>query len=655
MHEGEFFTGLFLLLGCAVGVISLFRHLRLSPILGYLVVGLLVGPNGLNLLPDSPETRFLAELGVVFLMFLIGLEFTLPELLANRRQVLGIGGLEMLLGTLLVATAAWLLGLPPQAAVLVGGAIAMSSTAVVIKQLAEDMELATRHGRISVAVLLFQDLATLPFLVLLGSLGADAPGRGLGTALLAAALVFSGLYLAGRWLARPFLHWVSRGRSGEVFMLAVLFIVATSALVAHLAGLSPPLGAFLAGMVLGETEFRHQVESDIRPFQEVLLGLFFATVGMLLAPSSLLELGGWILLLAVAIMLGKGALIALLVRLFGEDSATAARTALSLSQSGEFGLLLVAGLLPLGLLDADTGQVLLGGMILSMAAAPLLIRHQHAIVGHLLHRRAGREAVAPEQAIARESADMSGHVLIVGFGHIGQNLATLLQDDPFDYLALDLDARRVRDARDVGFQVVYGDASRRAVLEACRIEQAAALVVTHDQFTLARRTVHLARRLNPELTILVRTRDDRHMDELLEAGATEVLPEGLEASLMLGAQLLLLLGQPEPEVNERLARIRAERYHVLRSFVHGHDDSGADRRYRHHLLPVPLPADAWAVGRRLAQLELPAEVVAVRRHGIRIPAARVTASLREGDIVIVRGTRADTGRARDTLLHGPRG
>ncbi|RMG60080.1 MAG: potassium transporter, partial [Gammaproteobacteria bacterium] len=577
----DFFVGLFVLLGLAVLVVAVFRHFGLSPILGYLAVGLIAGPNGLGLLPDSEETRFLAELGVVFLMFTIGLEFTLPELLANRRQVLGMGGAEVLVVTLLGYGAGVWLGLDDQAAILVGGALAMSSTAVVIKQLAEQMELATRHGRASVAVLLFQDVATLPFLILLGSMGAAQAGSGMGlpVRLLVAVLVFAGLYLAGRWLARPFLHWIARAQSTELFMLAALFIVIGAALVVHEAGLSAPLGAFLAGMVLGETEFRHQVESDIRPFREVLLGLFFATVGMLLDPRLLLEHGWAIAGLALLIVLGKGVLISLLARLFGESPMASIQTGISLAQAGEFGLLLVAGMLSLHALPGDMGQILLGAMILSMALAPILIRHNRRLAEGLLHRESHAQ-FAPEIALQQESADLQGHVLIVGFGRIGQNLATLLQEDQFDYLALDLDATRVRHAREAGLSVVYGDASRRAVLEGVGVMRASALVITHDQTEAAMRTVSQARQMNPDLTILVRTKDDRHIDELLEAGATEVLPEGLEASLMLGAQLLILLGRPESEVAERMAEIRAERYHVLRSFIHSHGEGEADRSYR---------------------------------------------------------------------------
>ncbi len=648
----DFFVGLFLLMGTAVAVVSLFRWLGLSPILGYLTVGLLVGPNGLGWLPDNEQTHFLAEMGVVFLMFLIGLEFTLPELLANRRQVLGLGGSEVLLVTLLVAGVAMWLGVEAKVALLIGGAIAMSSTAVVVKQLAEQMELATRHGRIAVSVLLFQDLATLPFLILLGSL-TSAGGHGeLGLTFAKAALVFVGLYVGSRWLVRPFLHWIARGGSSEVFMLGVLFIVISAALIVHEAGLSAPLGAFLAGMVLGETEFRHQVASDIRPFQEILLGLFFATVGMLLVPQSLLTYLPQILGLTLAIMSFKALLITLLVRGFGEDGLTALRSGFSLAQVGEFGLLLVAGILAEGLLSEVVGQILLGAMILSMAATPVLIRFSLPLSRWLLQWRVGQSVVAPEQVVAQESGDLQGHVVIVGFGRIGQNLATLLQEDNFAYLALDLDAQRVRKAREAGFQVVFGDASRRSLLEASGLRRASALVVTHDRLAQAERTVHLARQLNPELTILARTRDEQAIDALLQAGATEVLPEDLEASLMLGAQLLILLGRPETEVSQRMAEIRAERYQVLRRFIHSSSEGRADDAYQQHLQPVLLPPVAHAVGQSLGALNLPVQVVAIRRHGILVPQPADDTRLREGDILILSGDETAIERARQILLQG---
>ncbi len=649
MHPDPFLS-LFLLMGSAVGVVALFRQFGLSPILGYLALGVLIGPQGLGWLPDNEQTRFLAELGVVFLMFLIGLEFTLPELLANRRNVLGLGGSEVILVTLLAGLGAWLAGMDYKVAILLGGAVAMSSTAVVIKQLAEQMELATRHGRMAVSVLLFQDLATVPFLILLGTLTATEGSESMGLVFLKAGVVFGGLYLAGRWLARPFLHWVARGRSGEVFMLAAIFIVVSAAMVAHEAGLSPPLGAFLAGMVLGETEFRHQVESDIRPFQEILLGLFFATIGMLLAPQSLLLYLPQILLLTIIILLAKASLIALLVRGLGEDWLTALRSGITLAQAGEFGLLLVAGVLGQGLLDEQDGQILLGAMVLSIAATPLLIRYNQEIARWLLRRQGAQRLITPEQAIRQEVQDLEQPVIIVGFGRIGQNLATLLQQDQFDYLALDLDAERVRTAREAGYQVVYGDATHHSVLEAAGVERAAALVLTHDQLAAARQTTRLARQHNPTLTILARTREDEAIDQLLDAGASEVLPEGLESSLMLGAQLLILLGRPASEVDERMAEIRADRYQSLRHFIHSEHEGVSERHYQRRLETVPIVSSSRAIGQRLGDLSLPARVAAIRRQGILVPSPGDQTRLREGDILILSGEQDELDEARRQLL-----
>ena len=651
----DLFASLLILLSTAVVVVWVFRRLHLSPILGYLVVGALVGPHGFGWLPDNEQTRFLAELGVVFLMFTVGLEFTLPELLANRRLVLGLGASEVLAGTALAGIIAWWLGIPPLGAVLVGGAFAMSSTAIVIRQLAEQMELQTRHGRAAVAVLLLQDLATLPFLILLASAPqADAGGLALALPLLKGAVVFTVLYLAGRWLARPLLHWVASAHSNELFMLFALLIVVASAGMVHMAGLSPPLGAFLAGMVLGETEFRHQVEADVRPFQEVLLGLFFATVGMLLDTSQILTHGIWILLTTLGIVLGKGVLVAALARIVGERPLVSLRAALCLAQGGEFGLLLVAGGLQGGLIPEPMGQILLAALILSMALAPLLVRFNDRLVRWLTGLSEDAAAGGPSRLIAQETQALRGHVIIVGFARIGQNVATLLQEDSFDFVALDLDPTRVREAREMGQPLYYGDATREPILRAAGIGRARALVITHDRPRAAVRTVALARRINPDLVILVRTRDDTYLAELLNAGATEVLPEGLEASLLLGAQLLVLLGRPESEVAERVAAIRADRYHLLREFIHGAEEGEEEQRYRVRLHAVALPRHAYAVGRRLAELDLGegVEVNAVRRAGITVPAPTAEARLREGDVVLLRGRPEALERAETILLTG---
>ncbi len=647
------------LLGVAVAVLAAFRRLGLPAVLGYLLVGVLVGPHVLHWLPDTGLTRLLAELGVVFLLFTVGLEFSLPELLAQRAGVLVLALLQVILTAALGAGAAMASGLPAGTAVVVGGAVAMSSTAIVVRQLGEQLELATRHGRAVVAVLLFQDLATLPFLVLVARLGegGGVPMAELGAGLARAAAVVVGLYLAGQWLARPFVRWVAAMRSAELFMLAALLVVLGAAGVAQLAGLSAPLGAFVAGMVLGETEFRHQVEEDIRPFREVLLGLFFATVGMLVDPAALARQAGPVLGLALALVLAKGTLVTGLARVSGMSRGVALRVGLCLAHAGEFGLLLVAAAMGRGLFPGDAGQVLLGALVLSMAAAPVLVRLNGPAARRLGFLGYARELRAREAAVAREAQGLARHVIVAGYGRIGQNVVRLLEEDGIPYVALDLDPARVREARAAGDRVVYGDATREGILRAVGVARARLLVVAFADDRAALRVVEHARRLQPELPIVVRTRDDSHLEALLAAGATEVLPEGLETSLMIGAQILLLLGVPDSEVTRRIAAIRADDYRPFRRFFHAHEahEAEAPESYRSRLHAVPLPARAWAVGRRIDELGLEAlevELVAVRRGGVRVPAPALDTRLREGDVLVLSGPREALQRAEARILGG---
>ncbi|RMD80378.1 MAG: potassium transporter, partial [Gammaproteobacteria bacterium] len=536
--------------------------------------------------------------------------------------------------------AAWLLGLPPGPAALVGGAVAMSSTALVARQLGEQMELSTRHGRAALGVLLFQDLATLPFLVLLASLAGQG-GRGLAAGLLVAAAVGVAMVAAGRWLLGPLVHWVSGTRSTELFMLTALLVIIGAAAVADLAGLSPPLGAFLAGMVLGETEFRHQMEDDIRPFQEVLVGLFFATIGMAVDPAALGTAPGTVALLLAAVVLGKLGLVAVLARPFTGDPSVALRTALCLAHGGEFGLLLVAGALQAGVLPASQGQPLLGALVLSMAVAPLLVRHNGTLARWLSAVRHRERLVAVEQEMAQETAGLQGHVIIAGYGRMGQNVAQMLHEEGVPYVALDLDPGRVRQAHQAGEPVFFGDARRERLLKAAGLQRAGALAITIDHPQAAHRIVHLVRRERKDLPVLVRVRDDRYLDTLLAAGATEVLAEQLEASLILGAELLMLLGRPASQVMDRVAEIRAQEYRPLRQFFHGSDERhDRGRPYARELASVVVGAESWARGRRLDELGLEGlgvSVVAVRRGGIKVPAPALDTRLREGDVLVLAG------------------
>ena len=663
------FQEILALLAAAVAVVALFRRFNLPPILGYLVLGVAAGPFGVGLIAESEDVRFLAEFGVVFLMFSIGLEFSLPQLIAMRHAVLGLGTAQVVTTAVLAGGAAWLVGLPLNAAFAVGGIVAMSSTAIVSKQLAEQLELHSRHGRSSIAILLFQDLAVIPFLLLIPVLGAatgEGAGGGLGghtmteaaMAMAKGTAIFVAVIAAGYFLLRPLLRAVASARSEELFMLTVLAVSLGAAWATHEAGLSLALGAFLAGMMIGETEFRHQVEGDIRPFRDVLLGLFFVTVGMLLDPGKIPEVWHWVLLLLPLIVFGKGALIMALDRLVNRaEPGVALRTGLTLAHLGEFSFVLLSVAVANGVLDGEGSQPLLIAAVLSMALAPLAIRANYRIATRLFPKSyaAGFEEMA--HGVESESADLEGHVILCGYAHFGQNVARLLEQEGIDYVALDLEPERVREAHDAGFNVHYGDATRRDMLAAAGLDRARAVVISYRTTPVAEKILENIRADHPELPVLARARTIADMEHLKAHGASEVFPETLETSLMLASQLMIRLGVPATKVLRRMREVHADHYGELKGFFAGHQpvfletpDSSPDR-----LHTVTLPTDAHAAGRTLEELgleELEVAVTAVRRGGIRGPQPEPHTCLQAGDVLVLHGTPESLERAESRLLAG---
>jgi len=637
---------LFLLAAAVIGVLA-FRRLQLPPLLAYLVIGIGVGPHAAALVPDTSEARYLAEFGVVFLMFSIGLEFSLAKLKSMRRIVFGLGGVQVglsIAGTLAVAIVAgpWI-GLTPAAAFVLGGAMAMSSTAIVMKMMSERLELESEHGKRIVGVLLFQDLAVVPLLVIIPALASppEEMARTLGLALLKAMVVLTLLLVGGQRLMRWWFLTVARSRSHELFMLNLLLVTLGLAWITEEAGLSLALGAFVAGMLIAETEFRHQVEEDIKPFRDVLLGFFFITIGMLLNLEVVAQEIGWVLL-ALTVPVGfKLLLIFGLTRLFGSSVGTALRTGLALCTAGEFGFVLLSLGAAGDIVDDTLLQIVLAAMLLSMMAAPLLVQHADKIVMRLsasewmlrsleLHRIA-------QSAISRDL-----HVVICGFGRTGQHLAKMLEQEGIAYVALDLDPDRVREAAAAGDSVVYGDAARRETLVAAGVTRASAMVITYNDAHSALKVIHFAHDLNPPLPIIVRTQDDAELDKLLAAGATEVVPEIFEGSLMLGSHALVLLGVPMGRVVRRVKEARDSRYRLLRGYFHGADDAGEtlDEDAHERLHSVLIEAGAAAVGREIGDLaldEVGAEITAVRRRGIRGADPSPDMKLAAGDVVVLRG------------------
>jgi len=645
-----------LLLAAAVVVIIVCRLVRLPPILGYVVIGIAVGPHALGWVPDNNDVRDLAEFGIVFLMFSIGLEFSLPQLNAMRRAVFGLGLAQVAITTVMAMVGLHLLGFGWLQGFTLGGALAMSSTAIVSKMLAERMELNTAHGRDVMGILLFQDLAVVAFLIAVPTLatGATDLWRSLGIAAGKAAVALAVILIFGQRPMRAWFHIIARARSSELFMLNVLLVTLGLAALTELAGLSFALGAFLAGMLIAETEYRYQVEEDIKPFRDVLLGLFFVTVGMYLDLRVVGASLGWVVLLLVGPVLAKLILVVILARIFGAPLGAALRTGFYLAQAGEFAIVLLALASDLAVVEPTVAQLVLAAMVLSMLVAPLLIQVAAPLARRLTADDWLARAAQVTQIAARTMARQE-HVIICGFGRSGQNLARLLEKEEISCIALDADPERVREAAADGSSVVYGDAGRREALIAAGLPKARALVVTFADTATALKILHHVQQLRPELPVIVRTVDDSELDRLIKAGATEVVPEVLEGSLMLASHSLLLVGVPLNRVLARIREIREERYSLFRGFFHGATDAAdAADNLQPRLHSVLLTDRSAAVGRTLGELDFKGlvEVTGVRPRGMRTTLPAPDYRLAAGDVVVLLGRPENLAVAERRLLRG---
>ena len=647
-----------ILLAVAVSVVVVCRLLRLPVMLGYLGVGMLIGPNALGWIPDTPETRHLAEFGVVFLMFSIGLEFNLAKLRAMHRIVFGLGSAQVIVTMLVVLGCALLLGLDWHAGIALGGVLAMSSTAIVSKMLVERAELNAPFGQQIMGVLLFQDLAVVPLLVIIPALASTNGdfSATLGLALLKGAAALAVLLLFGQRLMRPWFHLVARQKSPELFMLNVLLITLGLAYLTDLAGLSMALGAFVAGILIAETEFHLQVEEDIRPFRDVLMGLFFVTIGMMLNLPEMMGMLGWVLLLLFALLAFKMLIVAILARAFGIGWGVALHSGLGLAQAGEFGFVLLTDSVNVHLLSDAVSQVVLAAMLLSMLAAPFLIQYADRIVRRLSPDAWMYSAMQMHQ-IAVRSMSANKHVIICGYGRSGQMLAKFLAAEGMRFVALDTDSSRVRSAAVEGGDVVFGDASKREVLLAAGLMRARTLVVSYNDKHSALKILHLAQELRPGLPVVVRAHDESQIDALRQAGAAEVVAEIVEGSVMLATQALLMSGVPLNRVMRRLRESRARSYRALDAYyrtggvIEDNDDDESQIRLHSVLLDE---MDA-AVGRTLGHLNLAGldiEVNAVRRHGVLGTHPTDDMVLFPGDVLVLLGQTAALATAEQYLRNG---
>jgi K+:H+ antiporter len=559
-------------LGTAGIVVPLVRRFGLSPVLGYLGAGAALGPLGIGSFMDKAPWLYwftvvdpknvsgLAELGIVFLLFLIGLELSYQRLVTMRRLVFGLGSLQVVIASAVIGGIAALAGNTPAASVIIGSCLALSSTAIVIEVISNQRRMSTAVGRTSFSILLAQDIAVVPILLFVSILanGRGSVITGLTLAIANAALAIGLIVVLGRLLLRPLLRFVASVDSSELFVAAILFVIVGSAVAAGLAGLSMALGAFVAGLLLAETEFRKLIETTIEPFKGLLLGLFFFTVGMSIDFREIAREPVWLLSCAVGLVVVKAALIAGLARLFRVSWPSAIETGLLLGPGGEFAFVVIGVATAYELVTAGAGSFTLALTSLTMALVPLLAILGRR-VGDRLERRKGLE---PELTVP-PPAGSSGHAIVIGHGRVGQIVCDMLERHRFPFLATDSDPAAVTQYRKRGRQVYYGDATNLAFLRSCGLMDSKAVIVTIHTQAAIDEIVHAVRSLRPELLIVSRARDAAHARHLYAVGVTDAVPETIEASLQLSEAVLVGLGLPAGPVIASIHEKRDEFRHEL--------------------------------------------------------------------------------------------
>ena len=564
MHQSDYLLDVLVFLAAMIVVVPVFQRLKLSPILGYLAAGMLIGPYGFELIGDTKAAQTLASFGVVFLLFMIGLELSFRRLRTLGAKVFGLGSMQVIISGLVIAMVAYLLGLGIYSAVIIGCGLALSSTAFVLQLLDERGERATRFGLTTFSILLLQDLAVVPILIFVTLLGAPDTSllETLGLVTLKGAAAVLAVIIFGRYLLRPLFQMIVKTRSPELFVSATLLTVLGMAWVMSLAGLSMELGALLAGLLLAETEYRHQIKADIKPFRGILLGLFFMTIGMAIDVRFIFENWINIALIVVALLLGKTIITSVVCKIVGTPFGTSLRTGLALSQGGEFGFVIFGAALTLGLLSQNVAQVLMAVIALSMIATPALFYIGKKLAVNIANRSGGEQNTSYP-----EVEDVQNHILIAGFGRVGQTIAKVLSDMGISYVALDLDQDRVRNCRKKELSVFYGDAGRIHVLEAAGAARAKAAIITIDDTDSASHAVKALRDNYSDLPIFVRARDRRHMQRLEKAGASAVVSEAAESSLQLGSIVLHSLDISTDEIASLIEEYREDDYSKLDEII----------------------------------------------------------------------------------------
>ena len=638
------FVEILAILTSAVATVWLFRRLHLPAILAYLVAGMLVGEHGAGFVNDQVNYEHFAEIGIVFLLFTLGLEFSLPRLVAMRHLVLSVGSLQVAISLAIFTLFAWFLGQSFATSLTIGCILSLSSTAIVIRQLSESGAMKRKSGQISVAILLFQDVAVVPFLIIIPMLALDGESSmtlALLFALVKGVFVVGLLLLTGKWLLPRLFNLVAQVRTDELFVLTTLLVTLVAAALTQWFGLSMALGAFLAGMMLGESQYKHQLEADIRPYRDILLGLFFVTVGMKLDISILLSSPLTVFAVMVAFMVVKILIIKSLAVKAGESIKDGWASGFMLSQMGEFGFVLIALASQVEILPIDIASVLLVSGVISMAITPYMIDHARKWAMWLSEEK-HNDVDSESLTQLPDNKNLKDHVIICGFGRVGQTVSRFLKQDSIPFVAIDIDPLRASTARDAGENVLFGSSRQSELLQAAQLSEAKLVVIAFGEDKQSIEVIKRIRSLSADVPILVRTRNDDQLANLQQAGANEVVPESLEGSLMLVSQVLSLTGVPFSRIYRRVQKERKNHYNHLHGFFQGeHTDmspEAMDRiEFAHGIL---LSKDSYACGQTIESLNLAAlkvTLIGLRREGVECEAPELNTVLKSQDTVIVRG------------------
>ena len=662
MHDETsiFLTTVLLLLGTSTILIVLLYRLRIASLLAFLITGALFGPTGLAIIEDPEELTAIAELGLSFLLFILGLEFSLPRLIVLRNTVFKLGSMQVVVCSLCFFLILRLSGLEWHIAAILAGGLSLSSTAIVSGELSNLGFLKKRHGEIAIGILLFQDIAAVILLIAVPLVSAQTTNFSLQGILFTVGegvVLLAAFFFTSRYLLPHLLREIATQKSDQLLVLAALVIVLLSATLTSSIGLSMELGAFLAGMMLGDTRFKHQLEADIRPFRDLLLGLFFITVGMLVDLSLLATYWPYLLLGGLLLIIAKALLITSIIKLLGESWRSAISAGLSLAQGSEFLFALLALSVRNQLVEENVASNLITLVIISMLMTPLLIKHGPTLVDFAFIRIGKKSLEKTEEEILFQEPHKKNHILILGFGRVGQTIARFLRPLNINYLVLETDDIRIKEASIADEPIFYGDSSRVDILKAAGAATASIIVVTFDDAGLAKKIIENVKNINPEIPVLVRTRDDANLEDLLAAGAEEVIPETHEASLTLVSHLLLMIEYPDIMVHSIIDKARRDRYRMLKGFYHG-ERLGFLGKHDHSkeiIHAVNLLENAFACGKKIEDLTLPLEVKVLEIHRDTLVMSaddNKELTLQSGDIVILRGLVDRLDPCENYLLQG---